>query len=111
MLVKDMIEKYILDTKLTMDSLVDREEIYQLRVLLSSLESSEYLAKAMTDIFDIDKDCPEVVYLFDMEKCMFWKQSRYGYTRDIYSAGLFNLDEAKKIVGNDVKGNTKIVYF
>lgn len=46
-----------------------------------------------------------------MEKCMFWKQSRYGYTRDIYSAGLFTLDEAKKIVGNNVKGNTKIVYF
>ena len=110
MLVKDMIRKYILDAELTMKTLVDKDEIYQVFILLSSLESSEYLVRAMTDTFNIN-EAPEVVYLFDMEKCMFWKQNRYGYTRDIFSAGLFTLDEAKKIVDNDVKGNTKIAYF
>lgn len=110
MLVNYMIEKYKEDVISTMNSINNNTEINQLRVLLGLLECNEFIIKCMTDEFDIEK-APEVVYLFDLKRNMFWKQSRYGYTRDIFSAGLFTLEEAKKISEYDYNNNTKIVYF
>ena len=67
------------------------------------------MIKCMVDDFDIN-NAPNVVFIFDKERCMFWKQSRYGYADSVYDAGLFELDEAKKIVKNNLNKNTKIVW-
>lgn len=110
MLVKYMIKKYKQDVISTINSIVDDNEKRQIEVLFNMLECSEFVIEAITNDFDIDK-APDVVYLFDLTRNMFWKQNRYGYTRDIFSAGIFHLEEAKEILENDYNKDTKIVYF
>lgn len=109
MLVNYMIEKYIEDTLKTLDTVVDKEEIKQLTVLERLLTNNRYVINAMIYEFDINK-APNKVLLFDTERCMFWKQSQYGYTDSINDAGLFDLNEAKDIVQRDYCKNTKIVW-
>ena len=89
----------------------DKKNIDALESLYSLLLDSEYLVRAITDDFVIDNDNPpEYVYLFDLERNMFWK-SMHGYTRSIENAELFKINTAKSIVENDISNNTKIIAF
>ena len=110
MLAKYMVEKYEQDATSTINSVDDYDEKRQIEALLDMLKCSKFLIEAITKEFDID-EAPSVVYLFDLDRNMFWKQNEYGYTRDIFSAGIFDLEEAKKISENDFNKTTKIVYF
>ena len=94
----------------TIHPIGDKAEIKQLHVLGRMLLSVEMIVKSMCDDFNIN-NAPSMVLLFDMKRCMFWKQSKYGYTESINDAGLFYLEEAKKIVECDYDKNTKIVWF
>lgn len=108
MLVEYVIEKYIDDTRKTLNTVTENIEIKHLETLLDLLNTNRYVIEAMTKEFDI-ANSPEYVYLFDLKRCMFWKPHAYGYTRDIYSAGVFELRDAIAIAQRDC--DTKIVYF
>lgn len=109
MLARYMIDKYKIDVVLTANSTTNDVEKDGLVTLLKLLELNEYVIKAMTDVFDIE-DAPKHVYLFDLKRNMFWR-GMHGYTSDIFSADIFDINEAKKIVEDDYGNNTKIVYF
>lgn len=109
MLVKYLLEKYKQDVASTLSVVTEDIEKQSLIELLRLLENDEYLINAMVEDFNVE-EAPEQVYLFDKQRNMFWK-CRYGYTREIISAYLFSLEEAKRIVEDDYNNNTKIVYF
>lgn len=109
MLAKYMIDKYKIDVILTLNSVNNDAERNELSTLLKLLELNEYVIRAMTDVFNIE-DAPERVYLFDLKRNMFWN-GVHGYTSDFFSAGIFDVSIAKKIVEDDYTNNTKIVYF
>ena len=54
-------------------------------------------------------------YLMDLERSVgtgevyFWKGNRYGYTKDIETAGLFDETEAERIVKEDFNKRTVMV--
>lgn len=48
-------------------------------------------------------------FVFDLERSMFWKANRRGYTSDYKEAGLYSYEEAKELVENDIMNNTKMV--
>ena len=110
MIAKYMIDKYISDAIETAQTVKDKDELKLLNVLISLLSSNEYVIKAATDNFDIN-NAPNIVLIFDTNRCMFWKQNGYGYTDSISDSGAFDLEEAKKIVKHDYNCNTKIVWF
>lgn len=75
-----------------------------------SLIDLAYLLSAKEDSFDITdiKDL-DYVYLFDLERNMFWKGT-HGYTSSIRDAMLFPFEVAKN-KSNEYNSNTKIVFF
>lgn len=116
MIVNDMLRNFKEELRKVIHDLHDNAEYEinqndkeQLFALYDLLLTNEYNVRAMTDNFNI-KEAPNMVYLFNTKKNMFWK-GLYGYTRDLYSAGLFPLEEALTIVEKDYDKATKIVYF
>lgn len=108
MIVNEIIEEYMKDAYNTIGLLEDTKNKIHVSVLYEMLESNNYVIKAMTQEFDEDM-ATDMVYLFDLRRNMFWKN--FGYTRDIYSAAVFTLEEAKMLIDQDYNKNTKLVYF
>lgn len=108
-IAKYLIEKYTNDITGTIEGTMDQDERKQLRVLRNIINDGKFVISALLDDFPIE-NAPEDVYLFDLERCMFWRQNLFGYTSDIYSAGTFDLEFAKG-KANSKNSNTKIVYF
>lgn len=59
-------------------------------------------------------DQPVMVYLFDTERNMFWKNGSRGYTDYIMEAGMYPLQYAQDLIEVEVRvnrNNTKMVLF
>lgn len=91
----------------TTENVVQRQEYETLYYIL---DDASFVMRCITDDFPLNH-APSHVYLFDLEREVFWKNNDKGYTRDIYNAGLFGLEDAKEKVNNDLENKTKIVYF
>lgn len=48
-------------------------------------------------------------YVFDLERSMFWKANRRGYTEDYKEAGLYNYEEASQLVKDDIMNHTRMI--
>ena len=110
MLAKRFIESYIHEVVEAIQTSTDEYERDQLTVLGKLLLSNKLIIESMVNEFDLDV-APNIVLLFDKERCKFWKQSQYGYTDSISDAGIFELEDAKRIAKQDYSNNTKIVWF
>jgi len=49
----------------------------------------------------------DLCMILNLERNMFWKQSKYGYTHEIKEAGLFPRSEAVAIVNESNRGKKK----
>lgn len=84
----------------------DFDEANMLRGIMLNIN---FLSSAQSNTFDIG-NAPDMVYLFDTTRKMFWKGNYHGYTYYIEEAGLYPLSYAERLVEDEIQ-DTKIVYF
>lgn len=107
-LIKEFKKRIIEESK----EIYDDKEIAKFQIIFKRLNNIGYLIKAIEEDFSyvIENEEVDRVMLFDLERNMFWKPCKRGYTEDIFEAGLYDKKYAIEKC-NEINSNTKIVYY